>query len=237
LFIPDCARVGWPDVVLFDLDDKLLDHGTAMGRAVARVHGVLALATPLDAFSRKWRDASERCYRRYLAKEISFAEQRRARVRTALEQRLSDREVDESFSHYVVDYERSWTLFYDVLPCLDSLAGVRLGLLSKGAAIERRRKLLSLGLLGRFALVLTSEEAGAAKPSPAIFQHACAALGVTVADAVHVGDRCDLDAIAANRAGLRGVWLNRCREPHPLGQTVRSIAGLDELAPLLAARF
>lgn len=91
------------------------------------------------------------------------------RVPTAIEQCLRDREVDEIFSVYVAEYEQSWTLFNDVLPCLDSLVAVRLGLRSNGAAIEQRRKLSSLGLGARFAKVLTSEEAGATKPAPAIF--------------------------------------------------------------------
>jgi putative hydrolase of the HAD superfamily len=222
-----------PTAVLFDLDDTLLDHGAAMRKAVACVHESFAIATPLDSFREKWSDASERCYPRYLANEISFAEQRRARVRAAIGHPLSDREVDEIVSVYVAEYERSWTMFDDVLPCLESLAAFRLGVLSNGAASEQRRKLSSLGLLPRFDAVLTSEEAGAAKPVPLVFHLACEALRVAPAEAIHVGDRFDLDAVAAQRAGLGGVWLNRRREALPVAEKIWIIAGLEKLAPLL----
>ncbi|WP_296707273.1 HAD family hydrolase [Rhodoblastus sp.] len=221
---------------MFDLDDTLLDHGKAMRQAVDHVHAAFRLAASLDEFHRNWSDASERHYSRYLAGEISFAEQRRARVRDAVGQGLSVGAVDEILGQFIAEYERRWILFDDVLPCLQSLSGFRLGLLSNGAAREQRRKLASLGLLSCFEIVLTSEEAGAAKPDAAIFLRACEALGVAPAEAIYVGDRCDLDAVAARRAGLDGVWLNRRRKGHPLAATVNAIAGLDELAPLLRER-
>jgi hypothetical protein len=105
-----------------------------MGLAVDHLHAAFRLAAPLDRFRRTWSYASERHYSRYLAGEISFAEQRRARVRDAIGQGLSDGAVDEILARFIAKYERCWTLFDDVLPCLQSLSGFRLG-----GAVERRR--------------------------------------------------------------------------------------------------
>jgi HAD superfamily hydrolase (TIGR01493 family) len=58
-----------------------------------------------------------------------------------------------------------------------------------------------LGLSWRFATVLTSAEAGAAKPDPAIFEAALAALGVPPERTLHIGDE-EADRAGATAAGL-----------------------------------
>ena len=42
-----------------------------------------------------------------------------------------------------------------------------------------------------------------------IFHTACEALGVAPAEAVYVGDDLTLDVDGAQKAGMRGVWMNR----------------------------
>jgi putative hydrolase of the HAD superfamily len=104
---------------------------------------------------------------------------------------------------------------------------------------HQRSKLAAVGLIDTFDVLVIAGEVGMAKPDPAIFHLACRQLGVHPCQAVHVGDRLDLDAQAAVAAGLRGVWLNRddrasAVEP-PLG--VHMIGGLMELPELLCAAF
>lgn len=67
--------------------------------------------------------------------------------------------------------------------------------------VALREQLVKSGLDHFFALVLTSAEAGAEKPDPAIFETALERLGVEPARALHVGDgEADRDGAAA--AGL-----------------------------------
>ncbi|MDP8932415.1 MAG: HAD family hydrolase, partial [Actinomycetota bacterium] len=73
----------------------------------------------------------------------------------------------------------------------------------------------AVGLLDAFDVLVISGELGAAKPEPVIFRTACIALGVPAEQVVHVGDRLDLDALGARRAGLHGVWLDRSRNGGP----------------------
>jgi phosphoglycolate phosphatase len=58
------------------------------------------------------------------------------------------------------------------------------------------------GLAGRFDCVVTSDLAGARKPDPAVFLHACRQLGVAPAEAAVIGDS-DNDGDAARAAGCR----------------------------------
>jgi putative hydrolase of the HAD superfamily len=67
--------------------------------------------------------------------------------------------------------------------------------------IGLREQLEAVGLAHLFGLVLTSAEAGASKPEPALFTEALARLGVAAARTVHVGDG-KADAAGAQAAGV-----------------------------------
>jgi putative hydrolase of the HAD superfamily len=100
--------------------------------------------------------------------------------------------------------------------CLElALAGLRLAVVSNWD-IGLHPHLGALGLDAIVDLVVTSAEAGAPKPAPAVFELALARLGVDdAARAVHVGDTA-ADEEGANAAGLRF-------EPAPLADAVRRI--------------
>ena len=57
--------------------------------------------------------------------------------------------------------------------------------------------------------VVTSAEAGAAKPDPAVFRAALAAAGCAPGEAVHIGDSAEHDVAGAEAAGIRAVLLRR----------------------------
>jgi putative hydrolase of the HAD superfamily len=77
--------------------------------------------------------------------------------------------------------------------------------------------------------VVTSAEAGAAKPDPAIFARGLALAGVAPAEALHAGDDLDADVAGARRAGLRAVLVARDGGPVPAG-----VASVTDLRPLAA---
>jgi putative hydrolase of the HAD superfamily len=84
------------------------------------------------------------------------------------------------------------------------------------------------GLAGLVDAVVTSAEAGAAKPDPALFRAALRAAGrVRAADALHVGDSLDADVAGARAAGVEAVLLRRDGGPPVAG--VRTIRSLTEL--------
>ena len=96
-------------------------------------------------------------------------------------------------------------LFEDVAPALHRLGNdFQLGTISNGFA-----DLQVIGLAHHFHTSLAAHRFGRAKPDPAIFHAACAAMGVAPRDAVYVGDDLALDVAGAQNAGLRAVWMNR----------------------------
>jgi len=207
-------------VALFDLDDTLFAHREAVERGITAYRGILggAVAAGDDAAeSARWHELEEEHYHRYLAGELDFRGQRRARARSFLAPyRLvleTDDEADAWWDGYIAHYENAWALHDDTLPCLDALTAepdpVRIGLVTNGDLNAQTAKLRATGLLSRIEHIVASGEVGAAKPDAVIFERACEVFGVEPGSAAYIGDRLTTDALGASAAGLLGVWLDR----------------------------
>ena len=92
------------------------------------------------------------------------------------------------------------------------------------------RWLAHTGLLELVDGVVTSAEAGAAKPDPAIFGRALELAGERADQSLHVGDSFDKDVAGARAAGVRAVLVRRQGEAPP---GVESISTLLDLPALL----
>ena len=196
-------------LILFDLDDSLLDHQAAGRAAAIDLYENRGITLPLPEFLTVWEEAHARNYARYYAGELSFEEQRRTRLREVINPTLTNQETDDLLARYNSVYEKNWALFPDALPCLDRLSPHRLGLISNGEGELQRQKLNKSGLAERFECIVISSECGYAKPDKRIFHHACELLNEKPQNAVYIGDRYDIDAQAAREAGLTGYWLDR----------------------------
>lgn len=203
--------------VLWDIDDTLFDYSSSERAGVLEHLAAEGLLGEFDSPERalgRWRGHMEAMYDRFLAGELGFQQQRRERVRLTLADLgrppLDDAGADAWFARYSRQAEQHWQLFPDVLPVLDALAdGYAHGLLSNSSSPHQRRKLARLGLDGRFAALVCSDEIGHAKPAPEAFLAGCAALGLPPERVAYVGDRLTTDALGALGAGLHPVWLDR----------------------------
>ncbi|QSB06861.1 HAD family hydrolase [Natronoglycomyces albus] len=205
--------------VLFDLDGTLLDHDTASATAVVTSFRAEPSITLLDEphLIKRWEQLQETYIRRYFNGEMTFHEQRRARVRAIVQElglgEWNQDRIDRWCEHYLETYERHWRLYSDVWPTLNQLRGERpqlcLGTVTNGDSAQQRSKLARFDLDMIFRHVTISSEVGAAKPDPAIFRLACENLDLPPDQVMYIGDRPDHDALAAQAAGLRGVWLHR----------------------------
>ncbi|PPF30679.1 HAD family hydrolase [Rathayibacter tritici] len=231
-------------LALFDLDDTLFAHAHAVREGIvahAASLGAAYAATPLD-LQHRWHLLEEEHYHRYLAGELDYEGQRRARATDFAAEAgvaLSPEEASSWFRGYLAHYVAAWTLHDDALPVLDRLdaAGVRVGIITNGVLDFQLGKIKGTRLADRVEHVIASGDVGVAKPDARIFTIACERFRVAPADALYVGDRLGTDAIGAAAAGLRGVWLDRvggpehgrALPPEALALDVRRIGGLDEL--------
>ena len=83
-----------------------------------------------------------------------------------------------------------------------------LGALSNSMSPAPRLFLEERGLARYFRVILVSGEVGYRKPHPEIFLRACRELGASPQEAVHVGDRPDVDGAGAKAVGMAFVLLS-----------------------------
>jgi len=107
-------------------------------------------------------------------------------------------------------FDMKLVLFDDVVTALTDLKGrgLILGLISN---VDRdiTPLLNKLGLASLLQVVVTSQNAGFNKPQPEIFQVALRQAGVQASEAIYIGDQYQIDIVGANKAGMKGVLLDR----------------------------
>lgn len=195
--------------VLFDLDDALVDQENAAIQAVvpwAAEYGVLD-----PDVGTRWAEISGIHYARYQRRELTFAQQRRCRVRDFLKIDADDQTADNIFAGYLSRYEEAWTLFPDAIPALRRAraAGLTVAVFTNGEETHQRQKINTFHLGDEIDLLISSSALPAGKPDPRAFQHAVQLLDVSLQDALMVGNSLDTDVHGALNAGLSAVLLDR----------------------------
>ena len=227
--------------VLFDMDDTLFDHNTATARATAALHAIEPLfrAWPEEELRRRHSEMLEIIHQDVVSGRLQIDEARRERFRRLLLQANAGQadlgRAPALASRYREEYEQGWGAVEGAGELLQTLKGLglRVGIVTNNIRAEQVLKLERCGLAGFVDVLVTSEDAGIAKPEPAIFGKALAALDLAAAGTVMVGDVWDTDIAGALRAGLRPVWFNWRRLP-PRDQAVDEIGSLTPAEDALA---
>jgi putative hydrolase of the HAD superfamily len=113
--------------------------------------------------------------------------------------------------------------------------GVKLALVTNGAAVLQRAKVVRFALTDRFDHIQIEGEHGFGKPDERAYQHAMQALGVTAAETWMIGDNLEWEVEVPQRLGIFSIWIDVHGEGLPAESTVkpdRIIRSLTELLPL-----
>ncbi|XP_040014436.1 haloacid dehalogenase-like hydrolase domain-containing protein 3 isoform X2 [Xiphias gladius] len=125
----------------------------------------------------------------------------------------------------------NWEVFPDSKKALESCCslGLKLGVVSNFDS--RLEAILHVcGLLSHFTFLITSEEAGVAKPSPVIFDQALQKCGVPAASVAHIGDHYVNDYLASRSVGIHGFLLDRHKKHnHPDVPREHQLTSLQEV--------
>lgn len=221
--------------VFFDLDNTLYDYDAAHAAAYPAVQRYAEANLGLDAA------AFNEAHRAAAREMAACTGGNCAAVHNRL---IRYQQIVESLGKPLVCAVRMaeiyWSTFVaeirpfpDAADCLRSFrsAGFRVAIGTNMTADYQFAKLEALGLLQLIDLLVSSEEANAEKPDPRFFALCAKRARCAPAACVFVGDNLEGDALAAQRAGMQAVWLNRFGAENCGG--IRSVSSLHELALLI----
>ena len=133
-------------------------------------------------------------------------------------------------------HDEELSLFPDAHETLDRLKqlGIKLALITNGAAEPQRAKVVRFALEHRFDHIQIEGEHGFGKPEEQAYRHAMAALGVEPHETWMVGDNLEWEVVAPQRLGIFAIWYDPHRIGLPEGSPIRPdriIRRLSELLP------
>ena len=126
---------------------------------------------------------------------------------------------------------------HDAIDALKAL-GVKLALVTNGAAGPQRAKVERFALSHRFDHIQIEGEHGFGKPEERAYLHAMEALGVTAPETWMIGDNLEWEVVAPQRLGIYAIWIDVHGDGLPAGSPIkpdRIIRSLTELLPGKAA--
>ena len=239
-----------PTAILFDLDDTIL---SAFGQAEDQWNRVIAsFAAQLAPHEPPEIVAAIQAYSRYLWADQArhkdwrhrIGEARRHIVANAfaeLERKAGHPVPPEELLNTVADrfnrvQEAELRMFPGAHETLDRLKelGVRLALVTNGAAAPQRKKVVRFALEHRFDHIQIEGEHGFGKPEEQAYRHALASLGVEARDAWMVGDNLEWEVVAPQRLGIYAIWYDGYGIGLPPDSPIRPdriIRSLPELLP------
>ena len=132
--------------------------------------------------------------------------------------------------------EEEMFVFPGAHDAIDSLRahGVKLALVTNGAAGPQRAKVERFALTHRFDHIQIEGEQGFGKPEERAYLHAMQALGVSAPETWMIGDNLEWEVEAPQRLGIYAIWIDVHGEGLPADSGIRPdriIRSLTELLP------
>jgi putative hydrolase of the HAD superfamily len=224
--------------VFFDLYHTLVRYEPPQEELEAKVLKDFGIDVSPEVFRRPLVTADEFIYQEIARRPLSQRSQEEKMALYAQYQGIVLKEAGIEAGEKLVlgmlgkmqQFKMKLVLFDDVVPALNDLKGrgLILGLISN-VEKDMTATLDELGLPLWLEIVVTSQDSGFNKPQPEIFQEALRRAGVQPAEAMYVGDQYQVDVIGANRAGMKGVLLDRHGYLKEITDCLR-IRSLTELA-------
>lgn len=226
--------------IFFDLDRTLWDFESNSEATLKELFSEFKLSERLgvsnDVFICEYKRINEIFWEEYRNGIIEKQHLRHGRFETALKffghddaQMASD--IGEL---YIWRSPRKTALVDGCIEVLEYLSPkYPLHIITNGFEEVQHIKMESSGLSPYFNHIITSESAGAKKPSRVIFRHAEELTGAVAENSIMIGDHFEADVIGAIDSGWKAVFFEPEPHSHQLPVSATHITSLIELKSLL----
>lgn len=204
--------------VFFDLYQTLVHYRPTQAELEAEALNSLGFKTSAAALDRPILTANEILYKEMAGRPLSKRSREEIASLYTEYQRTVLKEAGIKAEEKVVlkllammqQVHMDLVVYDDALPVLTDIKqrGLVTGLISN---IEKNMNetIEKLGIASKLDIIVTSLDAGAAKPQPEIFRYAMKKGNVQPSESIYVGDQYQVDMAGAKAAGMQGILLDR----------------------------
>jgi len=222
-------------LVFIDLDETLLDFYKAEKQALRLAFGQFGLEFSGRA-ALEYEEINAGVWRRLELGELDQATLKVERFRLLFDRMRADADPAAFSAAYLQELGKGVFLLPGAEETCAYLGGkYTLVVVTNGIKDVQRSRIARSPLATYFSDLVISEEAGSSKPSPAIFEHACARLGFHDRDRmIMVGDSLSSDIRGGVNFGIDTCWFNPGSKANDSGlRPTYEIRALSELRSIL----
>ncbi|MCD7964100.1 MAG: YjjG family noncanonical pyrimidine nucleotidase [Rikenellaceae bacterium] len=200
--------------ILFDFDRTLWDVDTNQKNAQRFVYdkyGLFSICNDFELFYNIYLEINDRLWLEYRDGKVSREHLRNHRFVETL-QRLDNpdpalaRTLSNEYINVAPSFNSTIPYSREILEYLDPKYDMHI--ITNGFNEVQHLKLRNCGLDVFFGEIITSEDAGANKPHPAIFEYAMEKTGAEKHETIVIGDDIENDILGGMNAGIDTVYFN-----------------------------
>lgn len=196
--------------IYFDLDDTLLDHKTAEVAALGDVYQQFDLFADTSAgrLAEVYGITNSRQWRLYSRGEVTRKQLQRNRFEHTLQQLgLDAGRYEEIGTFYMQCYRNHWQWIDGAQEAYQKVVEkYPVGILTNGFAETQRKKFEKFNLYDSANQTVISEDVGALKPDPKVFERATELAQVEPEEILYVGDSFTSDIEGGSKYGWNTAW-------------------------------
>tara|TARA_B100001057_G_scaffold497831_1_gene603048 strand:- start:3812 stop:4507 length:696 start_codon:yes stop_codon:yes gene_type:complete len=207
--------------LFFDLDRTLWDFETNSYEELTNLYHVhflhqLGISLP-DEFIKVYKKINDKCWEKYRLNLLSKEDLRVKRFYdTFLYFGIESETLSKQFGDdYVMNSPTRTCLIDGTIDLLEKLnPHYQMHIITNGFEEVQHIKLRNSNLSKYFKVVVTSEAAGAKKPSPLVFEYALDKADAKLEESIMIGDDLNTDIKGAIDLGMKAIYFNSHSKKH-----------------------
>lgn len=202
--------------IFFDLDHTLWDFDKNSRLTFEKIFNLNNIRVDTPEFLKYYEPINLEYWKLYREEKIDKASLRFGRLHDAflaINQEVDKKIIMKLSDDYITYLTTFNHLFENTIDILEYLSGTyNLHIITNGFEEVQQKKLNHSNIAHYFKTVTNSEQVGAKKPNPKIFNHAIKIAKTSINKSIMIGDNLEADILGAKNIGMDAIFFNSNNE-------------------------